>query len=448
MDSAEIRNRFVKYFTNVLEPRGLKHTYVPSSPLVPERHPTLLFVNSGMVQFTPYFLGQKDPVKDFGSKRLCSYQKSLRTGDLDIVGKSKYHLTFFEMLGSWSIGDYGKETAVEIAFNLLANKEYGFGLDPGKLIPTVFCGNKDVECDLETINAWKKVGIPDERISRLPASENWWSVGGYDQPGPCGPCTEVLYDRGDEFGPAEELPGLTDNPRYLEIWNAGVFMQYNKTESGKLKKLPALVVDTGAGLERLSVLLQGKDNVYETDLFEPIIEDISCRCQNGKSLEAICRIADHVKASVFLVAEGVCPSNTEQGYVLRRLIRQAFKDLVWKLEISSEEIMSLVPTVIDIYKDVYPEVNQKEKIVEVLKEEHDKYKKIADVARRYKKRNPKATAFDLYQSAGASWDLIDAIFGEFNLPTPDREEFEKELASHQEKSRHGAGKKFKGGLIG
>src|SRR3989344_1432094 len=204
MTSREIRKRFIDYFVKVLAARNLAHVEITSSSLIPENHPTLLFTNSGMVQFTPYFLGIKDPMQDFKSKRLCSVQKSLRTGDLDIVGISKYHLTFFEMLGSWSIDDYGKTTAVDLAFDLLTNKEYGFGLDAGKFYPTVFEGNDEAPLDEETYDAWKK-HLPENRICKLPASENWWAPGPV---GPCGPCTEILYDRGAEFGPEEKIPGM------------------------------------------------------------------------------------------------------------------------------------------------------------------------------------------------------------------------------------------------
>src|SRR3990167_10355417 len=197
MTSTEIRRRFLDYFVKILARENMEHIEVPSSSLIPENHPTLLFTNSGMVQFTPYFIGKKDPAKDFGSKRLCSAQKCIRTGDLDIVGTSKYHNTYFEMLGNWSIGDYGKKEAVRFSFDLLTNKDYGFGLDPSRFYPTVFAGNEDAPEDLETIEAWKSVGISEDRIPRLPASENWWSPGPV---GPCGPCTEVLYDRGPDYG--------------------------------------------------------------------------------------------------------------------------------------------------------------------------------------------------------------------------------------------------------
>lgn len=449
MKSSEIRKRFIDYFVNTLAERNAAHVEVHSSPLVPERHPTLLFVNSGMVQFTPYFLGEKDPVKDFGSPRLCSVQKSFRTGDLDIIGESKYHLTFFEMMGSWSIGDYGKQKAVEYAFDLLTNKNYGFRLDRAKLIPTVFGGNEEVACDTETIKAWNSVGI--DNISKLPTSENWWAPAGFEGPGPGGPCTEVLYDRGDEYGPEEESPGLTDNPRYVEIWNAGVFMQFNRDDSGKLNELDIMSVDTGAGLERFAVLMQGVDSVYETDLFTGIIsriKSLGANMENAGSEKAVQRIADHVRGISFIGSESVFPSNTDQGYVLRKLIRNAFNDMVWRLNMDSAKLVEVIPTVFEEYSSVYPELGDVSKVVDMVSGEHNLWKRIADNTRSTMARLGKKgtiNAFDLYQSEGASLDLIMDIASEIDVQV-DSSNFEEQRLAHQEKSKEGAGQKFKGGL--
>ncbi len=465
MKSAEIRKRFIDYFVSVAKSQNLAHIEVPSSPLIPENHPTLLFTNSGMVQFTPYFLGQKDPVEDFGSKRLCSVQKCIRTGDLDIVGKSKYHLTFFEMLGSWSVGDYGKKTAVELAFDLLTNREYGFGLDPKKFYPTVFEGDAEVPFDQETYDAWVSVGIPEDRISKLPASENWWAPGPI---GPCGPCTEVLYDRGEEFGSEESRPGLTDNPRYLEIWNAGVFMQYNRDSSGKLNKLDAMSVDTGAGLERFAVLLQKVDSVYYTDIFEPVIRklidlskksDLARESYENASTDvhehvksSLQRVSDHLRNATFLIGEGLFPSNKDQGYVLRRLIRRSFDDCVWNIDIDSDRIIEVIDVIIDLNKDRYPEVNDALRIKQVIQDEINTYKKIADETRNFliknyinKGLNIVENPFDLYQSLGSSKELIENLTKEQNL-TADFSKFDEQLHEHQEKSKANVGQRFKGGL--
>lgn len=466
--SNEVRKRFLTYFTTKLKDKNLEHVEVPSSLLVPEKHPTLLFTNSGMVQFTPYFLGEKDATEDFKSERLCSVQKCVRTGDIDIVGQSKYHLTFFEMLGSWSIGNYGKKIAVELAYDLLTNSEYGFGLNPERLIATVFAGDDVVPCDNETINAWKAVGIPEERISKLPASENWWAPGGIDQPGPCGPCTEVLYDRGENFGEEEIIPGLTSNPRYLEIWNAGVFMQYNRKTDGSLEPLSKMSVDTGAGLERLTLLFSGKDSVYETDLFQPIIEKIKeiagkDYVEDDTANEAIRRCADHIKACSFMIVDGVYPSNKDQGYVVRRLLRRVINDFIWVFNIDVDRILDVVPVVIDIYKETYPEINNLNKISSVIEEEIKKTRNLTDVTKKYILSIAKSLsrssngdiiikAFDVFQSTGAPVQLSIEIASKLELDgrriVIDFDTFERDFADHKKESQQGAGVKFKGGLSG
>ncbi len=452
MTSTEIRKRFLEYFVKILARENMEHVEVPSSSLIPENHPTLLFTNSGMVQFTPYFLGEKNPVSDFGSKRLCSAQKCIRTGDLDIVGISKYHHTYFEMLGNWSIGDYGKKEAVRFSFELLTNKDYGFGLDPSRFYPTVFAGNEDAPEDSETIEAWKSVGIPENRIPKLPASENWWAPGPV---GPCGPCTEVIYDRGEDFGPEESVPGLTDNPRYLEIWNAGVFMQFNRNEAGELVPLAKMSVDTGSGLERLSVLLQNVDSNYETDLFRPIIEKIVSLVgekSSGETKKSVQRVADHIRASTFLIIEGLYPSNKDQGYVLRRLIRRVFDECVWKLDIDSSKIIEIIPTVIEINKERYPEIDKLDFITGVFKTEIDQYKLATDrtrsfIIKNYVKKGVKdiINPFDIYQSQGASRDLIENLAIEQGISI-DFSNFDSDVASHQDKSRSNMSQRFKGGL--
>lgn len=466
MQFLEVRKRFIDFFTT----RG--HILVPSSSLVPEKHPSLLFTNSGMVQFTPYFLGDKDSTTNFGSQMLCSVQKCIRTGDLDIVGKSPYHHSFFEMLGSWSIGttikdreSYFKEKAVELAFDLITNKEYGYGIDPSKLIATVFEGNDECPEDSETIKAWKKVGFTDKQISKLPASENWWAPAGLTGPGPCGPCTEVLLDRGDEYGSREDVPGMTDNPRYLEFWNAGVFMQFNRDNFGKLHELPAKSVDTGAGLERFTTLMQNKKSNYETDAFTPILDVVKDLYLQNKSnnvldlehshkKEHYWRIADHLKASSFMIADGVYPSNKDQGYVLRKLIRRVFNDFVWGLNISSDHITDVVKPIREMYQEFYPEIKST-KIEDVLKEEVNTFKKVADTTRIFINKNfvKKGVSeiknpFWITQTTGAPLELIKDLVSEANGLTLDDSTYKEDYEKHQELSKSGAGNKFKGGLTG
>jgi alanyl-tRNA synthetase len=453
MKSTEIRKRFIDFFVKVSAEKKLAHVEVASSSLVPENHPTLLFTNSGMVQFTPYFLGIKDPMQDFKSQRLCSIQKCLRTGDLDIVGISKYHLTYFEMMGSWSIGDYGKKTAVELAFDLLTNKEYGFGLDSTKFFPTVFEGNDEAPFDSETYNAWKGLGINESRISKLPASENWWSPGPV---GPCGPCTEILYDRGPEFGPEELVPGMTDNPRYLEVWNAGVFMQYNRLPSGELEPLKTLSVDTGAGLERFALLLQNVDSVYETDIFTPIIDKLTKLSSNlpaisdPKSKPSIQRVADHLRASVLLMSEGLFPSNKDQGYVLRRLIRKSCDECMWHLSIDPMSLIEVVPVISNLFAEYYSELSKVEQIQNTLMSEIKQYKLVADNTRKYIHKNFSISKiienpFDIYQSVGSSKDLIIKIAKDMGIQV-NFSDFDEKIRAHQEKSKSNMGQRFKGGL--
>lgn len=453
MTSNEVRDRFISFFTTILKDKNLEHIEVPSSTLVPEKHPTLLFTNSGMVQFTPYFLGEKDPVADFGSSRLCSSQKCVRTGDLDLVGISKYHLTFFEMLGSWSIGDYGKKEAIEVAFDLITNKEYGYGLDPEKLIPTVFGGSDEVSADEEAIKYWQSVGISDSKISKLPASENWWAPAGLTGPGPCGPCTEILYDRGPEFGPEEEIPGLTSNPRYLEFWNAGVFMQYNRKDDGSLDPLSKMSVDTGAGLERFATLVQGKDSVYDTDLFLPIIEKIKSFDLKFDKEDSIRRVSDHIKASIFMISENVFPSNKDQGYVLRKLLRRSFNEFKFEFDVDLNYVTELIPVVVDMYKKQYPNVDKVDEITNTIKDEISKYNEVSKQTKHIIKKQyvykgkTEIDAFDLYQSSGAPVELIKELALEEGL-TINADDFDKKLEEHRKLSQKGAGKKFSGGLVG
>jgi len=458
ISSKEIRQKFIDFF------KSNNHIQINSSPLVLENHPSLLFVNSGMTQLTKYFLNEKNSKKDFGSDMLVDTQKCIRTSDLDIIGKSYYHHTFFEMLGSWSIqGAYDKQKAVQLAYDLLTNPDYGFGLDKNRLISTVFGGNKECGKDAESIDAWRSLGV--NRISELPASENWWAPGGLTGPGPCGPCTEVLYDRGPDFGPEEKIPGLTSNPRYVEIWNAGVFMQFNRAvNEGSLNPLPQMSVDTGAGLERIVALVNGFENNYQTDLFLPIIEKITNlsdsfssineKTQKQLFIEKIRRSADHLKASSFLIIEDVYPSNKDQGYVLRKLLRRVFTDFEWYLKIDPINSVETIDSVIGIYKDIFPEIDQKNKIKEVILEEAGLYKKLYKntenyIKRKYitKKLDNISNPFDIYQSTGASKELISEIARQNSIPV-NFKDFDANFKKHKDLSKSNQSKSFKGGLAG
>src|SRR3989344_1943510 len=321
MRSSEIRKKFLEFF------KSKGHSIIPSASLVPsETDPTALFTTAGMHPLVPYLLGEKHP----GGRRVANIQKCVRTGDIDEVGDSR-HLTFFEMMGNWSFGDpktadgvgagYFKKEAIEWSWEFLTDKKW-LGLDKNKLAVSIFAGDSDSPFDEEAFDLWKKLGMPEYRIAKLPKKNNWWGPAG--QTGPCGPDTEMFY----WMGGADKIPDSfnDDNDLWAEIWN-DVFMQYNKGEDGKYYPLKQKNVDTGMGLERMAMVMQGKNNVYETDLFEPLVVKLkSFKNHQGNPLmveKSVRIIADHVKASVFIIGDEVAPSNIGRGYVLRRLIRRA-----------------------------------------------------------------------------------------------------------------------------
>ena len=353
MRTAEIKRRYLAHF----EANG--HAVVPSAPLPAIDDPNLLFVNAGMVQFVPYFLGQRTPPW----RRAVSVQKCIRTPDIDEVGKTSRHGTFFQMNGNFSFGDYFKEGAVDLAWKLVTNpvKKGGFGLDPDRIWVTVYLD------DDEAIDLWKAIGVPAERIVRRGKKDNFWSMG---IPGPAGPCSEIYYDRGPEYGP-EGGPEV-DEDRYLEFWNL-VFMQYeiadvkSKEEFRIVRELPAKNIDTGMGLERMASLLQGVDNMYEIDEVKPVLARAAE--MTGKSYGAqsghvaaeshpddvrLRVIADHVRTSLMLIGDGVTPSNEGRGYVLRRIVRRAVRAmrlLGWQ---SGPALPELLPVARDCMAPSYP----------------------------------------------------------------------------------------------
>ena len=320
MDYKELRQKFLDYF----QEKG--HKIVPSSSLIPKDE-TVLLTSAGMQQFVPYFIGDKDPLKDFGSRHLCSIQKCFRTPDIDEVGDDTHH-TFFEMLGNWSIGEdkekgYFKKGAINFAIDFFINK---LGLDKDKFWITIFKGSGDIQKDEESISFWEECGIEKGKIVEFGKEDNFW--GPTAKTGPCGPCSEIHYDRGEKYGCGQSDcgPNCPRCNRFLELWNL-VFMEYEKKEDGSYVKLPQRNVDTGIGLERLLAVLNGKDSAYETDLFIPIINKIEEI--TGKKYESNKRsfriIADHIRGAVFLIADGIRPSNVERGYILRRILRRAIR---------------------------------------------------------------------------------------------------------------------------
>ena len=450
----EIRNKFLEYF----ERRG--HLRLPSASLVPEYDPTLLLTNSGMAPLKPYFLGQKNPP----GSRLTNVQKCIRTNDIESVGDI-HHLTFFEMMGNWSIGSprfaggeadqpgvlfmkegvgpYFKVEACEFAYGLL--KE--FGLDFGKIYFGVFAGDTEmpgVPADEETKKAWLSLGVTIDRIVDLPGKDSFWFSGPV---GPCGPNTDVLYDLGADVGCRRPDCNPThDCGRYLEIWNAGVFMTYDRQADGSLKELPFKSVDAGAGLERFAMVLQGGKSAYDTDLFGPLITQISLLAQihtDNTNERSVRIVADHVRAATFLASDGLAPSNVEAGYVMRRLIRRAIAH-GHLLGIEGYFVSELSETVVDNFQEAYPNLAQTHSVIhEVLENEEKKFggvlkKGISELDRYMQKSSGKKIdgefAFKLYDSLGFPVDLtIDLAKAKgFDVDVP---AFEANLAQQKERSR-------------
>ena len=443
MTANEIRKKYCEFF----ESKG--HKIIPSASLAPENDPTVLFTTAGMHPLVPYLLGEKHPL----GQRLCNSQKCIRTGDIDDVGDNT-HLTFFEMLGNWSLGDYFKKEAIEWSYDFLIG-ELKIPLE--KLAFSVFEGEPEnnIPKDEEAFNFWKNLGVKPERIAYLGREDNWWGPAG--RTGPCGPDTEMFYWTG-----ADPVPAVFDpnDKQWVEIWN-DVFMQYNKTNEGKFEPLAQQNVDTGMGLERITAVLQGKSNVYETDLFEPIINNLKSQIENCKSQSLISNIekdramriiSDHIKAATFMLAEGLLPSNTERGYVLRRLIRRAVR-YGKLLGIEKYFLAQAAEAVFEIYKDIYPELeNNKQFILRELAKEEDVFNKtiergLKEIEKIHEKEKNISgeEAFLLYQSYGFPIEMTQEIAKEKGLEL-DLVGFQEELKKHQELSRTASAGQFKSGL--
>lgn len=438
MTSSEIRRRFISFF----EKRG--HAVLPSASLVPENDPSVLFNTAGMQPLVPYLLGQKHPL----GPRLVNFQKCLRTGDIDDIGDNT-HATFFEMMGNWSLGDYFKEDAVKWSYELLTSKEEGFGLDPARLYVTVFEGNEDAPRDDEAATIWKKY-LPENRIYYRPADKNWWSPG---DNGPCGPDTEMFYDVTKEgLGDMtlEAYIKADDEQKVVEIWN-DVFMEYLKKDGKVVGKLERKNVDTGSGFERVAMVLQGKESIFETDLFLPIIAKIEefTGIDNKKAKRVI---ADHLRAAVFLISDGVLPGNKDQGYVLRRLLRRAVR-YADTISMKHGSLLCIADTVVMEYKDAYPLlITQKELIKGEIDKEEQKFrgtleKGIKEFERMATQDISGHGAFLLLSSYGFPIDLTKELAKEKGIKV-DEKGFHEEFKKHQSLSRSGSEHKFKGGLSG
>lgn len=430
MQSDEIRKRFLAFF----EKRG--HKIIPSASLVPENDPSVLFNTAGMQPLVPYLLGQEHPM----GKRIVDIQKCVRTGDLDDIGDNR-HFSFFEMMGNWSLGDYFKEEAIAWSYEFLTSKEEGLGLDPRRLYTTIFEGDVNAPFDQDSKDIWMKQGIPESRIYALPAEDNWWSPG---DNGPCGPCSEMFYDMDGQFVDQdvskEKFIEECKKETIIEIWN-DVFMEYEKKNGKVIGKLKQKNVDTGAGLERITAVMQGKKTAYETDLFCGAIDSIAFYAHPNWNNRSARIYADHIRASIFLIADGIFPSNKGQGYILRRLLRRAILN-GRKIGLKDGSMSIIADDFFDFYQDLYPEIN-KEKISYILSEEEIKFSKTLESG--LKEFEKGVDPFILATTYGFPIELTEELAKEKDIEI-DREDFDKKMAEHQKLSQTASAGMFKGGL--
>ena len=419
MKAIEIRNKYLNFF------KQHGHVVIPSAPLIPENDPSVLFTTAGMQPLVPYLLGESHP----SGTRLTDYQKCVRTNDIEEVGDNR-HLTYFEMLGNWSLGDYFKEESIQMSYDFLTKE---LNIPSEKISVTCFAGDEDCPRDTTTAECWKKAGIPEERIYFFGKEDNWWIAG---EEGPCGPDTEMFYDTGKPKC-SENCNPSCDCGKYVEIWN-NVFMEFFKDKDGKYTKLKQHNVDTGLGLERMAMLLQGKETPFETELFAPIMEK-------------------HLRSSMMIICDGGRPSNVDRGYILRRLIRRMIRHMN-KLQISLDELSTLIDINVENLKEMYPSLEknrdtiknvileEKEKFVKTLtKGEKEFVREVELIKAEGKNIIPGTMLFRLYDTYGFPPEVTEELAIE-NGMTTNKEEFEKLFKEHQEKSRAGADQKFKGGL--
>ncbi len=434
MTTAELRKKFLDFF----QAKG--HAVIDGASLIPENDPTVLFTTAGMHPLVPYLLGEKHPA----GTRLVNYQKCIRTGDIDEVGDDT-HLTFFEMLGNWSLGDYFKEEAIAWSWEFLTSPQW-LGIDPKKIAVSVFAGDEDAPRDEESAEIWKKLGVPEHRIAYLPKENNWWGPAG--QTGPCGPDTEMFYWVGEGDPPSSSNPG-NDESNWVEIWN-DVFMQYNKTADGKYEPLSQRNVDTGMGLERTVAVLNGFANVYEVDTIKPIYQQVTELAQDKDNQKAIRVITDHLRAAVMIMGDdkGVSPSNLDQGYVVRRLIRTAIRR-GREIGIESKFLPVVAEKVIDTLGDVYGELQRnKDRVLAEVATEEEKFSRVLKAGEEKVKvylRDGQISgddAFELYSTYGFPIEEIERM----GVVIKDKDVFYAKIKEHQEKSRQGAKQKFAGGL--
>jgi len=448
MTGAELKQKYIGFFKE----KG--HAEISGKSLIPENDPTVLFTTAGMHPLVPYILGEPHPA----GKRLVDVQKCIRTDDIEEVGDPS-HLTFFEMLGNWSLGDYFKDDAIRFSYEFLTSGKW-LGFSPDVLSVTVFAGDDEVPPDNEAAGIWKKVGIPESRIHFLPRKDNWWGPAG--QTGPCGPDTEMFIDTGAPACGPSCKPGCPCG-KYFEVWN-DVFMQYNKTADGKYLPLAQKTVDTGMGVDRTIAMLQGKKTVFETELFWPVIESIAGitgkRYGTEPAADTSFRIiTDHVRAATFILGDdkGVKPSNLGQGYILRRLMRRSIRH-GRKLGLEGGFLGKLAGVVVEIYRNAYPELAdrasmigaemglEEERFSETLQKGEKEFEKLLpNLLKNPQKTIPGRVAFRLYDTYGFPIEITEELARENGMAV-DRKGFEEAFEKHQELSKAGAEKTFKGGL--
>ena len=447
MNANELRSKYIEFF------KSKNHAVISGQSLIPENDPSVLFTTAGMHPLVPYLLGEKHPA----GTRLTDYQKCIRTGDIDEVGDPS-HLTCFEMLGNWSLGDYFKKESIAFSYEFLTSPQW-LALDPRKISVTVFAGDENAPRDEEAATFWKENGMPEDKIAYLPASDNWWAAG---PTGPCGPDTEIFYWVGEGLPPAGSNKG-TDSANWMEIWN-NVFMQYNRVDEKTLVPLPKQNVDTGMGLERTNCILQGKTSVYLTEVFQPIIKTIEGLSgytygTDDEKDKSVRIIADHSRSSVFILGDqkGVTPDRVGAGYVLRRLIRRAVRHGM-KLGIEKDFMAEVAATVIENFKNAYPELEEnKEKVFRELTAEEAKFrttlkkgeaefqKLLPNLMKNPKKIISGKVAYNLYETYGYPLELTQELGAE-NGFTVDVEGFKEAERKHQEASKTAEAGAAKGGL--
>ena len=447
MNANELRSKYIEFF------KSKNHVEISGQSLIPENDPSVLFTTAGMHPLVPYLLGEPHPA----GTRLTDYQKCIRTGDIDEVGDPS-HLTCFEMLGNWSLGDYFKKESISFSYEFLTSPKW-LGLDPRKLSVTVFAGDENAPRDEEAAETWKANGMPEDKIAYLPASDNWWAAG---PTGPCGPDTEIFYWVGEGLPPKGSNKG-TDSANWMEIWN-NVFMQFNRVDEKTLEPLPKKNVDTGMGLERTNCILQGKTSVYLTEVFQPIIKTIETLSgykygTDELKDQSVRIIADHSRSASFILGDqkGVTPDRVGAGYVLRRLIRRAVRHGM-KLGIDKDFMAEIAAVVVENFKNAYPELEQnKDKIYSELTKEEAKFrttlkkgeaefqKMLPNLNKNPKKIISGKVAYNLYETYGYPLELTQEL-GKENGFTVDVEGFKEAERKHQEASKTAEAGKAKGGI--